>query len=183
MSRARALVRHVAALIVAAAAMTACAEPPTREMNQAQGALDAARAAGAETYAKTEFQAADTALRRAHEAVGERDYRQALSFALDARERARAAAREASEARARAATEIAQRIQTAARTLETARTRLTGPAAPRETRARFEPVIEALTTQLQEARSAMAAGDYGRAGERTHALETGVADLPLPRPR
>jgi hypothetical protein len=183
MSRARALVRHVVALGVAAAAMTACAEPPTREINQAQGALDAARAAGAETYARTEFQAADTALRRAHEAVGERDYRQALSFALDARERARAAARDASETRARAATEIAQRIQTAARTLETARTRLTGPAASRETRARFEPVLEALAIQLQEARSALAAGDYGRAGERTHALEDGVAGLPAARPR
>ena len=49
--------------------------------------------------------------------------------------------------------------------------------------ARFEPVIAALTIQLQEARSAMAAGDYGRAAERTHALETGVAELSTGRPR
>jgi hypothetical protein len=181
MSRARTLARHVAALAVAAASLTACAEPPTREINQAQGALDAARAAGAELYAKAEFEAADTALRRAHAAVDERDYRQALSFALDARERARAAAREASEARARAATGIAQRIQTAARTLEAAHARLAGPAASREVRARFEPTLATLDTQLQEARSALAAGDYVRAAERTHALETGLTALPAAR--
>ena len=88
-----------------AAVLVACAEPPTREISQAQGALDAARAAGAEAYARTEFQAADAALKKAHDAVAERDYRQALSFALDAREQARTAAREAAAARARAATE------------------------------------------------------------------------------
>ncbi len=35
-----------------AAVLVACAEPPTREISQAQGALDAARAAGAEAYAQ-----------------------------------------------------------------------------------------------------------------------------------
>src|SRR5688572_14820112 len=34
-----------------------CAEPPTREMDQAQGAIDAAKAAGAEKYAADEYTA------------------------------------------------------------------------------------------------------------------------------
>ena len=57
-------------------------------MQQAQGAIDAARAAGADQYAREEFTAAEDALKRSHEAVAQRDYRQALNTALDARERA-----------------------------------------------------------------------------------------------
>ncbi len=160
----------------------ACAEPPTREISQAQGALDAARAAGAEAYAKTEFQAADAALKKAHGAVAERDYRQALSFALDAREQARVAAREASAARARAATDVAVAIQTAARGVETARTRLAGPGA-RELRTRLGPALDELSAQLQEARSAVAAGDYARATERIRAIEARLAAVTADLPR
>jgi hypothetical protein len=183
MSRARPLARRVAAVLLAAAAAAACAEPPAREISQAQGALDAARAAGAEAYARTEYQAADTALKRAHASVGERDYRQALSYALEAREQARLAAREASAARARAATEVAQAIQAAARGVETARKRLSGGAVPRDLRARLGPALDALTIQLQEARSAVAAGDYARAAERTHAIETRLATLVAELPK
>jgi len=57
-------------------------------MDQAQGALDAARAAGAERYATAEYQAAATALKNAQDAVAQRDYRLALNHALDSRERA-----------------------------------------------------------------------------------------------
>jgi len=167
-----------------AVVLVACAEPPTREINQAQGALDAARAAGAETYAKTEFQAADTALKKAHDSVAERDYRGALGFALEAREQARAAVREAGDARARAATEVSQNIQTVARAIETARARLAGPTVTREARARLTPALADLQTQLQEARSATAAGDYARAAERVRAMQTRLAELmPEPAPR
>jgi hypothetical protein len=164
-----------------AVGLVACAEPPTREINQAQGALDAARAAGAETYATSEFQAADAALKKAHDSVDERDYRAALGFALEARESARTAVREAAEARARAATQVSQDIQTVARAIEAARARLAGPAASREARARVAPALTDLETQLQEARSATAAGDYGRAAERVRSLQTTLAEL-MPEP-
>ena len=184
MPRVRSIARSVAAMLVGAAVLVACAEPPTREISQAQGALDAARAAGAEAYAKSAFQAADAALKKAHAAVAERDYRQALSFALDAREQARTAARDAAAARARAATTVALAIQTAARGVETARTHLAGPTGTRELRARLGPALDELTTQLQEARSAVAAGDYPRAAERTRAIEERLAAVlaDLPRP-
>ena len=183
MPRLRSIARPVAALFLGAAVLAACAEPPTREISQAQGALDAARAAGAEAYARSEYQAADAALKKAHAAVAERVYRQALSFALDAREQARTAAREASAARARAATAVALAIQTAARGVETARTRLAGPSATRELRARLGPALDELTTQLQEARSAVAAGDYARAAERTRAIEERLAAVTADLPR
>src|SRR4026208_898399 len=59
--------------------LCACAEPPSKEMNQAQGAIDAAKAAGAEAFAPMEFTAAVDALRHSEEAAAQRDYRQALS--------------------------------------------------------------------------------------------------------
>ena len=74
---------------------SACGNPPTREMDQAQGAIDTARAAGADRYATEEYQAAVDALKQAQEAVTQRDYRLALNHALDSRERAQNAAKQA----------------------------------------------------------------------------------------
>jgi hypothetical protein len=173
MLRARLLVRHVAALTVAGALTTACAEPPAREISQAQGALDAARAAGAEAYAKTDVQAADAALTRAHAAVAARDYRQALGHALEARERARAAAREASAARARLATRVALGIDAAARGIADARARVRAGQASRA----LATELDALETQLQEARSALAGGDYAGAAERTRTVQERVSAI------
>jgi hypothetical protein len=67
-------------------------DPPDKEIKQAQAAIEAARGAGAGQYAKTEYAAAQDALKRATDAVADRDYRLALNHALDARERAEAAA-------------------------------------------------------------------------------------------
>ncbi len=91
---------RAAVLLAIVLAAAGCGDPPTKEMNQAQGAIDAARAAGAEQYASDEYKAAVDALRRAQDAVGQRDYRQALNDALDSRERAQNAAREASSQKA-----------------------------------------------------------------------------------
>jgi len=72
-----------------------CATPPTREMDQAQGSIDAARAAGADRYAREQYEGAVKALQSAQDAVGQRDYRLALNYALDSRDRAQQAAKEA----------------------------------------------------------------------------------------
>src|SRR5262245_30894708 len=92
-------------LVLGIAFSAACSSPPDKEINQAQGAIDAAGAAGAEKYAAEEYRAAQQALQRAHEAVGQRDYRLALSSAIDARERAQEAARQAAEGKAVARSE------------------------------------------------------------------------------
>lgn len=153
----------------------ACAEPPTREINQAQGAIDAARAAGADRYAIDEFKAAESALARAHAASAERDFRQALSLALDARERARNAAREASTRMAQLVSEAALDVQDAARQLEAVR-KAPSPATGREARARKTALADA-ERQLQEARSAMAAGEYEKARAAANAVRARVASL------
>jgi len=84
---------HAAALIAAsflvAGLTTGCDDAPTKEIQQAQQAIDTARTAGADRYAPDEFQGALDALKRAQAAVTGKDYRQALNDALDARDRAR----------------------------------------------------------------------------------------------
>src|SRR5713226_5821968 len=92
MSRSRGGVGSIVIIVSMLAA--ACGEPPEKEMQQAQGAIDAARATGADQYARDEFNAAEAALKRAQDAVAQRDYRQALNDALDARERAQTAAKD-----------------------------------------------------------------------------------------
>jgi hypothetical protein len=84
-------------IITVSIVASACGEPPTREMDQAQGAIDAARAGRADVYAPDEFKAADDALKAARDAVAQRDYRLALSHALESRERAQNAIKQSAD--------------------------------------------------------------------------------------
>src|SRR5215472_16480734 len=90
------------ALITSILLCGACDNPPEKEIDQAQGAIDAARAAGADQYAREEFEAAQEALKHANVAVSERDYRLALNYALDSRTQAQNAAKNAADQKAKA---------------------------------------------------------------------------------
>ena len=154
-----------------------CAEPPSKEMNQAQGAIDAARAAGADRFAAAEFAAAADALKRSEEAVAAGDYRQALSHAIDSRERAHHAATVAVDARAEARGQAERSISEVAPLLSRARTQLKDPdivrAAGRPLRAPRATVTK-METMLQEARSALAREDYAAVSQ---ALNGAAAEL------
>lgn len=161
------MLRWVApAVLTIALAAGGCAGPPNKEMDQAQGALDAARAAGAEEYAPAEYAAAADALKRSHEAVAQSDYRLALNHALDSRERAQNAARQAADgkAQARAETErmMAQLsgliVQANAR-LETARK----ARVPRRLLAGPAQDVATISQDVQKAGEILKAGRYNEA--------------------
>ena len=179
----------IVALLTLAA--SACSEPPQKEIDQAQAALDAARTAAADKYAAAEYTAAASALQKAHEAVTQRDYRQALNYAIDSRQRSQEAARVAVEGRTRAqraaeaaltsvsarATVLQQRLKTAedarvpAKDLRTARTTLAEAQA-----------------DLQEARTAINGGNYEDVTESLTEvrgkLDAAIAEVEkIPRPR
>lgn len=129
-------------------------------MNQAQGAIDAARVAAADRFATAEFIAAVDALERAEQAVADRDYRAALSHAIDSRERAQSATKLAAESRANARGEAERAISEAATLLQRARTRLKDPdIAPLTLRAP-RLTLDAAEKVLQEARAALKKEDY-----------------------
>lgn len=146
-------------------------------MNQAQGAIDTARAAGAAEYATEEFNAAVEALQRSEAAVADGDYRLALNHALDSRERAQNAAKLAVEGRAQARGDAERVVAEVSALLTRAEARLADPEVgrvPRRALAAPRATIESASTTLQEARAALAADDY--AGAIT-AIDGVAADL------
>jgi Domain of unknown function (DUF4398) len=147
----------------AALAVAGCGDPPDKEIQQAQGAIDAARAAGADEYATAEFAAAQAALKRANDAVEQRDYRLALNNALDARDRAQNAAKQAADGKAVARTEAEHALGMTTNALNDAHVRLRSAernrgaarllAGPRQ-------VIDDADTALQKARAEFTRADY-----------------------
>ena len=156
----------------------ACSAPPQKEIDRAQGAIDAARAAGAERYAPEPFKAAAAAMQQTHEAVQQRDYRLALSRAIDANDRALEAATQAAngKARARADAEVALSYVTTAirqmdlllKSAESARVPARDLDAARQARAAADGAV-------QEARAAIEQEDYPGATAKVKAVSDQIA--------
>ena len=162
------------AIISAFVLSAACSAPPQKEIDRAQQAIDSARAAGADQYAPEAYAAATSALQQAHEAVQQRDYRLALSRAVDASDLAQEAAKAAADnkARARSASEAAvNRANAALRQLE-ARVKAAGQARvpPREL-APARSTIKDAEAALQKARTLLAAENYAAASKAVSGLE------------
>jgi hypothetical protein len=148
-------------------------------MNQAQGAIETARAAGADRYAPEEYGAAVAALEKSREMATQRDYRSALNFALDARERALDAARSGAERMAQVRSEAETAVRTAAATLQLAQTRFKVGAAARaaeKTPALLRDAIAQAEKDLQEARSAIARQDYTPARDLARAVDQRIRE-------
>jgi hypothetical protein len=157
-------------IVVAALAAAACGDPPDKEIHDAQTAIDAAKAAGADLYAHDEFAAAEDALKRANDAVAQRDYRLALNDALDARERAQSAAKEAADRKVAARADADRAIRAAATAVDEAHARLKAAEAahaPRRAIAQARRTIASVEAGLQKARTAFEAGDYLTASDAT----------------
>jgi hypothetical protein len=148
--------------------LVACSTPPDTERQQAEVALQAARDAGAPAYAPAEFENAQAAFRKSDAAVAQRDYRQALSHALDARDLAYAAVKRV-DARKTELQSQADRLATELDSLLAAGGRATGAAA-----ARLRTARDAGRTALQEARTNLAQLDYQNA---VRTLEPAVSRL------
>jgi hypothetical protein len=149
--------------LVVAMTGTGCGDPPDKEIQQAQAAIDTARTAGADRFARDEFTAAQDALKRAHDAVAQRDYRQALNNALDARERAQAAAKEAADRKTAARTEAQHALTDADAALHEARARLKTAEtarAPAKTLSAARKTIADGEIAMQEAHTTFDRGDY-----------------------
>ena len=153
----------VPACLLAAFVAIGCAEPPNREINQAQGAIDAARAAGADQYATAEYTAAVEALKSAQDAVGQRDYRLALDRAIESRERAQTAARNGADSKAQKRAEVERMMAEIATLVARANVRLDAAEKARvSSRVLREPTeaVAAINAEMQKAGEAIKAGDY-----------------------
>jgi len=155
--------RILSSLALLAALTSGCAGPPDKEMQQAQAAIDAAKAAGADRYAPEDFNAARDALKLADDAVTQRDYRLALNHALDARERAQSATKDAVERKAAVRVEAERALAGIGPALSEAHVRLTAAEAAHissRTLAEARHTIASVDQAVQKAGAARDRGDY-----------------------
>ena len=144
-------------------------------MQQAQAAIDSARAAGADRFAREEFAAAEGALKRSHDAVAQRDYRLALDAALDARERAQTAAKQAADEKAAARADAERALAEADAALHESRAKLKAAETARASAKVLVAARQAIAdgeTAVQEARTTLEQGDYLAAADRSRAAAT-----------
>jgi len=173
--------RRFAALLLVPLAVMACGAPPEREYHQAQGAIEAARAAGAETYAPQELADAEQALKRYDEAVAQRDFRQALNHALESRERASAAAKKAAADKAVRRGEIERRIVTLAAEAERGRVAANSADRSQDAAARtLRQVITDTERALQNSRAALERDDLKHAQDVLNGLEPRLSQALAP---
>ena len=174
--------RRLVVALVITLFVAACSDPPVKERNQAEGALAAARAADAGTYAPDELKASEDALRKYDDAVAQRDYRQALNAALDARDRAYEAAKQASNAKAAARSESERLLADLGTLTNAANSRLAGASGPRPVGPaadRLRAALRVAGPALQEARTLVDAKDYrGAIGKLTPAVDALRKEMP-----
>jgi hypothetical protein len=164
-------------IVCAVVLFAACSEPPKKEIDQAQQAIDNARQAGAEQYAPEAFAAATSALQQAREAVDQRDYRLALSRAVDASDRAQEAARAAAEnkATARSQAEAAIKATNASGMHLQARLKVADEVrVPSRELSPARATLKEAEGTLQKARALLAAGNYAGATAAVAALDVQI---------
>jgi hypothetical protein len=143
-----------------------CSEPPNKEIDQAQTALDIARVAAADKYAADEYNAAASALQKARAAVDQRDYRQALNYAIDSRQRSQDAIIQAADGKARAQRAADDLIGFVSKRALEVQARLRAAEAsrvPAKDLRDLRAVVSEAQTGLQEARAEIGGGNYEKA--------------------
>lgn len=154
--------------------VTACAAPPNREIADAQAALSAAEAAGAEEYAPDGYRAASDAYRLANEAVMNGDYRLALNRALESRELSQTAIRQAEERLAQVRADAHRALSEVTALLGTVTGELQAAERGRMPRRTVRDARAALTSaeaDVQEAGKAINEGKYDAAGAMLQGLK------------
>ena len=155
-------------------------------MDQAQGAIDAARAAGADRYAAEQYEAAVKALQNAQGAVAQRDYRLALNYALDGRDRAQRAAKEAATQQAVLRSAAERRLSEVTASLDQAKQRLKaaeGARVPRRSLAAARGAITKAEAALQKAGTSIQESNYNvsqeQLAESANNLQSAVAEIEI----
>jgi len=153
-------------------------------MDQAQGAIDAARAAGADRYATEQYGAAVTSLASAEEAVAQRDYRLALNHALESRDRAQNAAKEAASQQAALRSAAERRLGEVTALLDQGRQRFAAAETariPRRSLTAARAAIAEAESSLQKAGTDIQEGNYQESQKRladsATRLQSAIAEI------
>ena len=140
-----------------------CSEPPDKERQQAADAIAAARAQKAATYAPEDLAAAERSLAGYDTAVAQRDYRLALSQAIDARDQAYTASRAAAARMVEAKASAGQLLKESESAIDSMRRRLAVTGKNRLSPGsanRLRAAITAAEPTLRQSRTALERDDF-----------------------
>jgi hypothetical protein len=171
----------LAPLVLSCLALSACEQPPTKEIAAAEAALQQARADAADVFAADRFGEAQAAVADAQKKVQAKDYRGALSSALDAAEKSRLASQAATAAKtlARNAAELAEaEAQAALDEVAEIRAQAAKAKVPEKV---FEPLLPQATeaaTALASLVKALADGEILQAQKLAADIKTRAVPLP-----
>ena len=167
--------------LVVPAVMLACDQPPAKEIGAAEAALAQARASQAHRYAPERLKEAEAALDTARRKVEEKDYRSALSSAMEAAERSRAAAQAAAAAKmvVRSAAEVARaEVQAALDDVQAVRDEAAAAKIPQEAFAELEPLAREIEAGVATVTAHLDAQELLEAQAAAAALKPQAARLP-----
>jgi len=168
-------------LLLTLGVLAACHQPPTKEITAAEAQMEKARQAGADRFAPDLWREAQQALDQARARVENREYRSALSYANEAGEKARAAARAAAPAKnvARSSAEMMQaEIRSALDAVSGVRQEATAAHVPEEAFADLDPRFEEARDSLQRVAEMLDHGDVIDAQKAASELKAQVVPLP-----
>lgn len=173
--------RRFFAVLLPMAALSACDQPPNKEISAAEAQIEQARQEGAERFVPDRWREAQAALATARAKVQEKDYRAALSAANDAADKGRLAAQGVATAKAHAmrSAELAQReIGIFMEEIEQARQEAAAAKVPEEAFVDVEPRLAEVREGVQRVTDTLAKGDVLEAQKASAELRAQAADLP-----
>ena len=172
--------RRILALVVPLA-LTACDQPPAKEIAAAEAQIEQARQAGAERFVPDRWREAEAALGAARAKVQQKDYRGALSAANDAAEKGRGAVQAvaAAKANAKGAAELAQReIGVFLEEIDQLRQEAVTAKVPEEAFAEIQPRVDEIREGVQRVTDTLSRGEVIEAQKAAAELRAQAADLP-----
>jgi len=176
--------RHTPPLLVALAGtllLSACEQPPTKELDAAQKQVEIARTSGAAQYAPARLHEAEAAMQDALRKVGVKDYRGALSAASDAADKAKSAVKAASVAQAltKGSAEMAQtEARIALEEAATVKAEALQAKVPEAAFEELEPRAVRLGQELEAAAATLKRGELIEAQKASAALRAEAMALP-----
>jgi hypothetical protein len=167
--------------ILAVLCLSACSEPPLKEVAAAEARLAEARQAGAARFAPERLKEAEIALQTARQKIDAKDYRGALSAASDAADKSKGAAQaaEAAKTRARGAAERAQaEVQAVLDQVKAVRRDATERKVPDKVFDSLRNPVDAARKVLDTVASAIERGEFAEAEKMAADLKEKVTPLP-----
>lgn len=158
--------------------LSACGEPPTKEMDLARAAIAAAEQAHASQYAGEDLRAAQEALDKSTAAVAAHDFKLALNHALASHDRAQTAARTAADTEQARRAQLLQRLEDASARSRSAQQDIAAASrvrGARRTATAAGATLDTITHDLQEARARLDAGDLDSADRLSHGAAERIA--------